>query len=131
LFRGQNDSPRARQALERWGAEVGKANPTGNATSTQGAIRLALIDEFRKRSSVLISTEAGAKGLNLQFCENLINYDLPWNPQRIEQRIGRCHRYGQKRGVTVINFLAKDNEAAALTFEILSQKLDLFGTVLD
>jgi len=61
----------------------------------------------------------------------LINYDLPWNPQRIEQRIGRCHRYGQKRDVTVINFLAKDNEAQRLTFEILSTKLDLFGKVLD
>ena len=62
---------------------------------------------------VLISTEAGAKGLNLQFCDTVVNYDLPWNPQRIEQRIGRCHRYGQKRDVTVINFLAQDNEAAA------------------
>ena len=76
-------------------------------------------------------SEAGAKGLNLQFCDTLINYDLPWNPQRIEQRIGRCHRYGQKRDVTVINFLAKDNEAQRLTFEILSTKLDLFGKVLD
>ncbi len=60
-----------------------------------------------------------------------MNYDLPWNPQRIEQRIGRCHRYGQQHDVTVINFLAKDNEAQRLTFEILSQKLELFGTVLD
>jgi hypothetical protein len=69
--------------------------------------------------------------LNLQFCETIVNYDLPWNPQRIEQRIGRCHRYGQKRDVTVINFLARDNEAQRLTFDILSQKLELFGTVLD
>jgi hypothetical protein len=80
---------------------------------------------------VFISTEAGAKGLNLQFCDTIVNYDLPWNPQRIEQRIGRCHRYGQRNGVTVINFIAKDNEAQSLTFEILSQKLELFGTVLD
>src|SRR5262249_8003596 len=64
-------------------------------------------------------------------CETLINYDLPWNPQRIEQRIGRVHRYGQKRGVTILSFLDRGNEAQRLTFEILSQKLDLFGKVLD
>ena len=69
--------------------------------------------------------------MNLQFCETVINYDLPWNPQRIEQRIGRCHRYSQQRDVTVVNFIARDNEAHRLTFEILSQKLDLFGKVLD
>jgi predicted nucleic acid-binding Zn-ribbon protein len=80
---------------------------------------------------VLICTEAGAKGLNLQFCNTVINYDLPWNPQRIEQRIGRCHRYSQEHDVTVVNFIARDNEAHQLTFEILSQKLDLFGKVLD
>jgi superfamily II DNA/RNA helicase len=89
------------------------------------------VHEFRTRSKVLICTEAGAKGLNLQFCDTVINYDLPWNPQRIEQRIGRCHRYSQDRDVTVVNFIAKDNEAHRLTFEILSQKLDLFGKVLD
>src|SRR5216117_2765532 len=95
------------------------------------AVRLAFVHEFRTRSKVLVCTEAGAKGLNLQFCETVINYDLPWNPQRIEQRIGRCHRYSQQRDVTVVNFLARDNEAHRLTFEILSQKLDLFGKVLD
>ena len=95
------------------------------------AVRLALVHEFRTRSKILVCTEAGAKGLNLQFCETVINYDLPWNPQRIEQRIGRCHRYGQQRDVTVVNFIARDNEAHRLTFEILSQKLDLFGRVLD
>ena len=90
-----------------------------------------MIHEFRERSLVFISTEVGAKGLNLQFCETLINYDLPLNPQRIEQRIGRVHRYGQRHGVTVLNFLDRGNEAQRLTFEILSQKLDLFGKVLD
>jgi superfamily II DNA/RNA helicase len=94
-------------------------------------VRLALVHEFRTRSKVMVCTEAGAKGLNLQFCETVINYDLPWNPQRIEQRIGRCHRYSQQRDVTVVNFIATDNEAHRLTFEILSQKLDLFGRVLD
>jgi adenine-specific DNA-methyltransferase len=128
LFRGVNDGPRARQALERWQAEV--PQDEGTRPSPDIATRLALVHEFKTRSRVLISTEAGAKGLNLQFCNIVVNYDLPWNPQRIEQRIGRCHRYGQRHDVTVINFLAKDNEAQRLTFEILSQKLELFGTVL-
>ena len=105
--------------------------PQEHRRAREVAVRLALVHEFRTRSKVFICTEAGAKGLNLQFCETVINYDLPWNPQRIEQRIGRCHRYGQERDVTVINFTASDNEAQRLTFEILSQKLDLFGKVLD
>jgi hypothetical protein len=128
LFRGTNDSPRAKQALERWRTEV---TTDGPAPSPDVAVRLALVHEFKTRSRVFISTEAGAKGLNLQFCSAVVNYDLPWNPQRIEQRIGRCHRYGQRHPVTVINFLAQGNEAQQLTFDILSQKLELFGTVLD
>ena len=131
LFRGTNDSPRAQEALQRWREEVGKNLPPTSKPSLGVAVRLALVHEFKTRSRVFIATEAGAKGLNLQFCDTVINYDLPWNPQRIEQRIGRCHRYGQERDVTVINFLAKDNEAQRLTLEILTQKLDLFGNVLD
>ena len=130
FFRGTNDSPRARQALERWHVEVGSKLPAGSQPSPDVAVRLALVHEFRTRSRVLISTEAGAKGLNLQFCDTVVNYDLPWNPQRIEQRIGRCHRYAQQRDVTVINFLATDNAAQRLTYDILSQKLHLFGAVL-
>ncbi|HEV8166100.1 MAG TPA: helicase-related protein, partial [Actinomycetota bacterium] len=130
LFRGDNDSARAAQALARWQDEVGGKLPPDSRPSPDVAVRLALVHEFRERARVLISTEAGAKGLNLQFCETVVNYDLPWNPQRIEQRIGRCHRYGQHRDVTVINFIARDNEAQRLTFDILSQKLELFGAVL-
>jgi Helicase conserved C-terminal domain/SNF2-related domain len=131
LFRGTNDSERARQAYARWIDEEGRNLPPGTRSTREVAVRLALVHEFRTRSKILVCTEAGAKGLNLQFCETVINYDLPWNPQRIEQRIGRCHRYSQQRDVTVVNFLARDNEAHRLTFEILSQKLDLFGKVLD
>jgi superfamily II DNA or RNA helicase len=131
LFRGQNSSPRAASALARWDEEVGQNLGKRGRPSRDVAMRLALVHEFRQRSRVLIATEAGAKGLNLQFCDTVINYDLPWNPQRIEQRIGRCHRYGQVRDVTVINFLARDNAAQRLTFEILSRKLELFGAVLD
>lgn len=131
LFRGTNDHPRAREAHERWTEEVGRHLPPGSRPTREVAVRLALVHEFRTRSRVMVCTEAGAKGLNLQFCETVINYDLPWNPQRIEQRIGRCHRYGQDRDVTVVNFIGRDNEAQHLTFEILSQKLDLFGKVLN
>jgi adenine-specific DNA-methyltransferase len=131
LFRGHNSSARALAALERWQDEVGSKIPEYNRPSRQVAIRLALVHELRTRSRVFIATEAGAKGLNLQLCDTIVNYDLPWNPQRIEQRIGRCHRYGQEQSVTVINFLAADNEAQRLTLDILSSKLELFGTVLD
>jgi superfamily II DNA or RNA helicase len=125
LFRGVNDSPRAAEALRNW-QKLGLRQPSRDV-----AVRMALVHEFKTVSRIFISTEAGAKGLNLQFCDTVINYDLPWNPQRIEQRIGRCHRYGQEHDVTVINFLASDNEAQKLTFDILSRKLDLFGQVLD
>ena len=131
LFRGVNDHERGQQALARWRQEEGSRLPHGAKPSREVAVRLALVHEFRTRSKVLVCTEAGAKGLNLQFCETVINYDMPWNPQRIEQRIGRCHRYSQQRDVTVVNFIARDNEAHRLTFEILSQKLHLFGKVLD
>jgi superfamily II DNA or RNA helicase len=91
--------------------------------------RHALVEEFKNRTQVLISTEAGAEGLNLQFCNLVVNYDLPWNPQRIEQRIGRCHRYGQERDVLVLNFLNRQNAADARLYELLEAKLNLFDGV--
>ncbi len=91
--------------------------------------RQALVEEFRDKSQILLMTEAGAEGLNLQFCNLVVNYDLPWNPQRVEQRIGRCHRYGQQRDVLVLNFLNRRNAADARLFDLLSQKLALFDGV--
>nr|WP_228531056.1 MULTISPECIES: SNF2-related protein [Myxococcaceae] len=91
--------------------------------------RRALVEEFRDRTQLLISTEAGAEGINLQFCNILVNYDLPWNPQRVEQRIGRCHRYGQQRDVLVLNFLNRSNAADARLYELLEKKLNLFDGV--
>ena len=91
--------------------------------------RQALVDEFRARTQVLLMTEAGAEGLNLQFCNLVVNYDLPWNPQRVEQRIGRCHRYGQSRDVLVVNFLNRRNAAEARLYELLGEKLKLFDGV--
>jgi len=92
-------------------------------------LRAALVEHFRNHADILIATEAAAEGINLQFCSLVVNYDLPWNPQRIEQRIGRCHRYGQEYDVVVINFLNRANAADQRVFELLSQKFRLFEGV--
>lgn len=92
-------------------------------------MKAAIVDAFRNDRTILIATESGAEGINLQFCSLLINYDLPWNPQRVEQRIGRCHRYGQKIDVTVINFLNRKNHAEARIHQLLEQKFKLFEGV--
>lgn len=91
--------------------------------------RSELIDQFKDSAEIMIATEAGAEGLNMQFCSLLINYDLPWNPQRVEQRIGRCHRYGQKHDVVVVNFVNKKNPADERVFELLNEKFKLFEGV--
>ena len=95
-------------------------------TSKAVMIRHALIDAFQKKAKIMIATEAGAEGINLQFCSMVVNYDLPWNPQRVEQRIGRCHRYGQKCDVVVVNFLNTRNAADVRVYELLEQKFRLF-----
>ncbi|MES0124659.1 SNF2-related protein [Mesorhizobium sp. C420B] len=92
-------------------------------------MKAAIVDAFRNDRTILIATESGAEGINLQFCSLLINYDLPWNPQRVEQRIGRCHRYGQKIDVTVINFMNRRNQAEARIVQLLEQKFKLFDGV--
>ena len=93
------------------------------------AYRQAIIERFRKSGKILVSTDAGSEGLNLQFCNTVINYDLPWNPQKIEQRIGRCHRYGQRNDVVAISLINRDNEADKRVYEILSRKFQLFDDV--
>ena len=92
-------------------------------------IKAAIVEAFRDEASILIGTEAASEGINLQFCSIVVNYDLPWNPQRIEQRIGRCHRYGQKNDVVVINFLNNRNAADRRVYELLDQKFTLFSGV--
>ena len=86
-------------------------------------------ESFRNDMKIMIATESAAEGVNLQFCPMVINYDLPWNPQRIEQRIGRCHRYGQAFDVVVINFLNKNNIADRRVYELLCDKFQLFEGV--
>ena len=88
-----------------------------------------ILAAFREDTQIFIATESAAEGMNLQFCSMVINYDLPWNPQRIEQRIGRCHRYGQKHDVVVINFLNQNNLADRRVYELLCDKFQLFEGV--
>lgn len=126
-FNGTNKDDASGQIYQDW---LAANKESGRATgSRQVDLRAAIIDRFRDRASVLIATEAGAEGLNLQFCSAIVNFDLPWNPQRIEQRIGRCHRYGQKHDVVVINFLNERNEADRRVHELLQQKFKLFTGV--
>ena len=91
--------------------------------------RAAIVEYFRDSAEIMIATEAAAEGLNLQFCSLVINYDLPWNPQRIEQRIGRCHRYGQKYDVVVVNFVNTRNHADVRVFNLLMDKFNLFDDI--
>lgn len=91
--------------------------------------RAALVEFFRDKAQIMVATEAAGEGINLQFCSMVINYDLPWNPQRVEQRIGRCHRYGQKSDVIVINFLNENNKAEQRILELLRDKFQLFSGV--
>ncbi|WP_156290812.1 DEAD/DEAH box helicase [Oceanobacillus salinisoli] len=84
---------------------------------------------FQNHAQVLIATEAGGEGINLQFCNHLINYDLPWNPMRLEQRIGRIHRYGQEKDVHIYNFATKGTiEEHIMT--LLYEKINLFEQVI-
>ena len=131
LFSGTNSHEESAAIYHRWLEEFkGTDRVTG---SPQVDKRTALIDHFRKDdgsgAEIMIATEAAAEGVNLQFCALIINYDLPWNPQRVEQRIGRCHRYGQRFDVVVINFLNTRNQADQRVLELLTEKFNLFSGV--
>jgi superfamily II DNA/RNA helicase len=127
LFNGVNNDPKSNQIYKDWMKEhKGTDKITGSPSADK---RAALVDYFRNEATIMIATEAAAEGVNLQFCSLLVNYDLPWNPQRIEQRIGRCHRYGQKFDVVVVNFLNKKNAADERVYELLNEKFFLFDGV--
>ena len=124
LFNGSNTDPAARKVYAEWQSiNQGTDRVSGSRSAD---VRQALVDHFKDSARIMIATEAAAEGINLQFCSLVINYDLPWNPQRIEQRIGRCHRYGQQHDVVVINFLNRANAADQRVHELLSDKLKLF-----
>jgi superfamily II DNA or RNA helicase len=127
LFNGSNTDGKSKTLYAEWVTRnAGTDKVTGSRTAD---MRSALVDYFRDSGTIMIATEAAAEGINLQFCSLVVNYDLPWNPQRIEQRIGRCHRYGQKHDVVVVNFLNRNNEADQRVFELLDQKFKLFEGV--
>lgn len=127
LFNGSNNDEKSKEIYKNW---LIKNKDTDKITGSKTAdTRAALIDYFKDEAEIMIATEAGAEGVNLQFCSLVINYDLPWNPQRIEQRIGRCHRYGQKHDVVVINFVNRKNAADSRVYDLLDQKFKLFKGV--
>lgn len=127
LFNGANNSPEANAIYRRWLEEnQGSDLITGIASADR---RKALVDAFRDSGKIMIATEAAAEGINLQFCSMLVNYDLPWNPQRVEQRIGRVHRFGQKHNVIVFNYSNKGNRAEERILELLTEKFQLFTSV--
>ncbi len=127
LFNGSNSDPKSKEIYRAWlerhtGTDLITNSPTADK-------RAALVDYFRDEAAIMIATEAAAEGINLQFCNLVVNYDLPWNPQRIEQRIGRCHRYGQRFDVVVVNFLNKTNAADQRVYQLLDEKFRLFNGV--
>lgn len=124
---GNNNQPHHGAIYEKW---VAKHAGTDRVTGSRAIdLKAAIVEHFRDEATILVATEAAAEGINLQFCSLVVNFDLPWNPQRIEQRIGRCHRYGQKHDVVVVNFLNRRNEADRRVYELLSEKFRLFDGV--
>lgn len=127
LFNGTNSDRQSTAIYKAWlEKHKGSSRVTGSAAADR---RAAIVEYFRDEATIMIATEAAAEGINLQFCSLVVNYDMPWNPQRIEQRIGRCHRYGQKHDVVVINFLNKRNAADVRVYELLNEKFQLFDGV--
>ena len=127
LFNGSNNDQKSKDIYAEW---FKRNKDTDKITGSKTAdLRAALVEYFRSDAEIMIATEAAAEGINLQFCSLVINYDLPWNPQRIEQRIGRCHRYGQKHDVVVVNFVNRKNAADQRVYELLDQKFKLFKGV--
>ena len=125
LFNGDFNDTMTKEIYRAW-----QVKNFGNANYGRSVeYKHAIVDYFKEHAKILICTDAGSEGLNLQFCNTVINYDLPWNPMKIEQRIGRCHRYGQQNDVAAINLLNTRNEADKRVYEILSKKFELFEGV--
>ncbi|PTR05738.1 helicase-like protein [Novosphingobium sp. GV055] len=128
LMNGSNSDEQSRKTYAAW-LEMHKGTDKISGSKTAD-MKAAIVEAFKgDDKTILIATESGAEGINLQFCSLLINFDLPWNPQRVEQRIGRCHRYGQKIDVTVVNMLNLKNKTEQRIHELLSQKFHLFEGV--
>jgi len=127
FFNGSNNDDKSKEIYAAW---LEKYKDTDKVSGSKTAdMRAVIVEHFRNEAEIMIATEAGAEGINLQFCSLIINFDLPWNPQRVEQRIGRCHRYGQKYDVVVINFVNRKNAADQRVYELLDEKFNLFKGV--
>ncbi len=114
------------EKLKKWGYSV---------TFIHGGLnldqRIRAENEFRNQAQIMVSTEAGGEGINLQFCWIMVNYDIPWNPNRLEQRMGRVHRYGQQHDVHIYNLVAVDTREGRILerlFDKLSQIRDHLGS---
>jgi superfamily II DNA or RNA helicase len=130
LLNGTNTDAASRQLYAAYKARHQARWDQVSSGSKTADMKAAIVEEFESdRATILLATESAAEGVNLQFCSVVVNYDLPWNPQRIEQRIGRCHRYGQKSDVVVVNFLNTSNQADVRVYELLAKKLQLFEGV--
>lgn len=128
ILNGANSDVQSKQIYRDW-MELHKDSSRISGSKTAD-MKAALVEKFKSDDAdILISTEAGGEGINLQFCSLLINYDLPWNPQKVEQRIGRVHRYGQKNDVVVVNFVNRKNPADQRVFQLLNEKLQMFEGV--
>jgi len=97
--------------------------------ATPAPQRQPITEEFHQRGGALLLTHSGTEGRNLQFCHRLANFDLPWNPMEIEQRIGRLHRLGQKHPVRIYNFVQAGTLQEHL-LQVLQEKLNLFELVV-
>lgn len=127
MMNGTNTDPQSKAIYADWVKKhAGSDKVSGSKTADMKA---AIVEHFRDTATILIATESAAEGVNLQFCSLVVNFDLPWNPQRVEQRIGRCHRYGQKFDVVVVNFLNKRNAADQRVYQLLAEKFKLFDGV--
>ena len=127
LFNGSNNDERSKQIYKNW---LAVNERTGRISESKSANRRqAIVDYFRNKASIMIATEAASEGINLQFCSFIANFDLPWNPQRVEQRIGRCHRYGQRNDVVACNFINVKNAADIRVYQLLYEKFHLFDGI--
>ena len=126
-FNATNSSDESKKIYRLWLMQYEGTNRISGSTVIDK--KQAIVDTFKDKAEILIATEAGAEGINLQFCSLVVNYDMPWNPQQIEQRIGRCHRYGQKSDVVVVNFVNQANYADRRVYELLNNKFSLFDGV--
>lgn len=127
MINGSNNDAQSKTIYLEWMKKHQGSDKISGSKSAD--MKAALVEYFNEKATILIATESAAEGVNLQFCSLVVNYDLPWNPQRVEQRIGRCHRYGQKYDVVVVNFLNKRNAADQRVYQLLSEKFKLFDGV--